>query len=292
MAGESEGETGRVRTSDAVDAFVASRKARGCSPSYEGWLRYCLGRLVRTWVELPRDPESVELVLAELKGVSDETRYDVWVAMRLLFRWCSRRYSVPDAAAFVERPLRRRKVLRSLRVEEVDRLLESGLSRRDRAVVLLLLDTGMRIGELASLTRRSVGTSVVVVTGKTGQREIPICPETARALMGVGDGGVVWLGKRGPLGVGGLQQVVQRALARAGLPGGPHLLRHTFGRLYVLAGGDVFSLQRIMGHADVATTWKYVGLDLRDTQTQHGRFSPVALRAAGGGGEKGHAVGS
>ena len=106
---------------------MASRRARGCSASYEGWLRYCLARLVATWTELPRDPESVELVLAEVRGVSDETRYDVWVAMRLMFRWVSRRYSVPDAAAFVERPLRRRKVARTLTQEEVDRLLESGL---------------------------------------------------------------------------------------------------------------------------------------------------------------------
>jgi len=226
----------------------------------------------------------VELVLAEVRGVSDETRYDVWVAMRLMFRWVSRRYSVPDAAAFVERPLRRRKVARTLTQEEVDRLLESGLSRRDRALVLLLLDTGMRIGEAASLTRREVGTSSVRVSGKTGGREVPMSALTARALMGVGDGGVVWLGKRGRLGVGGLQQVVQRALAGAGLRGGPHMLRHTFGRLYVMAGGDVFSLQRIMGHADVATTRRYVEMDLRDVQSQHARFSPVARRAAGGGG--------
>jgi len=282
-----------VRTSDAVDAFVASRRARGCSSSYEGWLRYCLGRLVRTWVELPRDPESVELVLAELRGVSDETRYDVWVAMRLLFRWCSRRYSVPDAAAFVERPLRRRKVVRTLTSEEVDRLLESRLSRRDRALLMLLLDTGMRIGEAGSLTWKSVGTSVVVVTGKTGRREIPISQVTVRALMGQGDGRYVWASASGaPVSVQGLQVAVKRALARAGLRGGPHMLRHTFGRLYVMAGGDIFSLQRIMGHADVATTRRYVEMDLRDVQTQHARFSPVALRAAGGGGEKGRTFGS
>lgn len=277
-----------MRTAEAIDAFVASRRARGCSAAYESWLRYGLRRLLSTWAELPRDPESVELVLAEMRGVSDETRYDVWVAMRLLFRWCSRRYSVPDAAAFVERPLRRRKVVRTLTVEEVDRLLSGRLSRRDRALLTLLLDTGMRIGEAASLTWSCVGTSVVVVTGKTGRREVPMSPGTSRALMGQGDGEHVWVrqrwAERGPVTTQGLQVAVKRALARAGLRGGPHLLRHTFGRLYVMNGGDAFSLQRIMGHADVATTRRYVEMDLRDVQTQHGRFSPVAMRAAGGGG--------
>jgi integrase/recombinase XerD len=239
-----------------------------------------------TWQELPRDPESVELVLAEVGGVSDETRYDVWVAMRLLFRWVSRRYSVPDAAALVERPVRRRKVVRTLTVEEVDRLLGSGLSRRDRALLMLLLDTGMRIGEAASLTWKAVGTASVVVAGKTGRREIPVSPVTVKALMGLGSGRCVWAAERGgeAVSVGGLQKVVRRALGAAGLGGGPHMLRHTFGRLYVMAGGDVFSLQRIMGHADVGTTRRYVEMDLRDVQAQHARFSPVAVRAAGGGG--------
>lgn len=281
-----------MRTAEAVEGFVASRRARGCSASYEAWLRYCLARLVSTWGELPRDPESVELVLAEVRGGSDETRYDVWVAMRLLFRWASRRYSVPDAAVFVERPLRRRKVARTLTQAEVDRLLESRLSRRDRALVTLLLDTGMRIGEAASLTWECVGTSAVVVTGKTGRREIPMSHETSRALMGQGDGHFVWACSGRAVTVEGLQVAVKRALARAGLRGGPHLLRHTFGRLYVMNGGDVFSLQRIMGHADVATTRRYVEMDLRDVQTQHARFSPVARRAAGGGGEIGRTVGA
>jgi site-specific recombinase XerD len=74
---------------------------------------------------------------------------------------------------------------------------------------------------------------------------------------------------------------VRRVLRRAGIAGGPHLLRHTFGRLYITAGGDVFSLQRILGHSQIATTRRYVDLDLRDVQNQHAKFSPVARRAAG-----------
>jgi integrase/recombinase XerD len=125
---------------------------------------------------------------------------------------------------------------------------------------------------------------VVVVTGKTGRREVPISEATRKALFGLGDGRYVWATAAGAVSVEGLQVAVRRALGRAGLRGGPHMLRHTFGRLYVMNGGDIFSLQRIMGHADVATTRRYVEMDLRDVQLQHGRFSPVAMRAAGGGG--------
>jgi len=269
-----------MKTADAVEAFIASRRARGCSASYEGWLRYTLGKLAAAYEELPTAPEAVELVLAGLDGVSAETRHGVWVAVRLLYRWASRRLGVPDAAAVVERPLRRPKLLRTLAEYEVDRLLESRLSRRDRALVTLLLDTGMRIGEAASLTWDAVGPSTVRVFGKTGGREIPVSPTTARALIGLGDGRLLWTGERGAMEVRGLQQAVKRAMARAGLQGGPHLLRHTFGRLYVMAGGDVFSLQRIMGHRQISTTRRYVDMDLRDVQVQHERFSPIARRAA------------
>jgi integrase/recombinase XerD len=269
-----------MKTAEVVEAFIASRRARGCSTSYESWLRYTLGHLARAYEELPTTPEAVELVLAGLNGVSDETRFDVWSAVRRFYRWAAARLGVADAAAVVEQPLRRPKLLRTLADGELDRLLGSRLSRRDRAVVLLLVDTGMRIGEPASITWPDVGPSTVRVSGKTGGREIPMSSTTARALLGRGDGGRLWVGERGPMEVHGLQQVVRRALARAGFRGGPHLLRHTFGRLYIMAGGDVFSLQRIMGHRQVSTTWRYVGMDLRDVQVQHERFSPIARRAA------------
>lgn len=270
-----------MKTAEAVEAFIASRRARGCSASYESWLRYTLGKLVAAYEELPTTPEAVELVLAGLDGVSDRTRFDVWSAMRWFYRWAAARLNVVDAAAVVDRPLRRPKLVRTLTEAEVDRLLQSRLSRRDRALLQLLLDTGMRIGEAGSLTWDVVGSSTVRVFGKTGAREVPISPTTARALLGLGDGRILWAGTRGPMGVRSLQQVVKRALSRAGLRGGPHLLRHTFGRLYVMAGGDVFSLQRIMGHRSISSTKVYVDMDLRDVQVQHGRFSPIARRAAG-----------
>jgi integrase/recombinase XerD len=269
-----------MKTAAAVEAFIASRRARGCSASYERWLRYTLGKLAAAYEELPTAPEQVEAVLAGLEGVSGRTRFDVWSATRWFYRWAAARLNVPDAARVVQPPLRRRKLLRTLTEQEVDRLLGSRLSRRDRALVQLLLDTGMRIGEAASLTWATVGPSVVRVCGKTGERDVPICPGTAQALLGLGDGRVLWVGKRGPIDVRGLQQAVKRALARAGLGGGPHLLRHTFGRLYIMAGGDVFSLQRIMGHQSISSTRIYVDMDLGDTRVQHAQFSPIARRAA------------
>jgi len=270
----------RPLTTDVLEAFIASRKARRCSPKYEAFLRYTLGHLARAHQRLPERPEPLEALLASLH-VGDETQYDVWATMRRLYRWAAARLGVPDAMAVVEPPLVRPKVMRTLTDKQVDQLLWANQRRpRDTALLLLLLDTGARIGEVAAMTAQHVSddTVRVPITGKVGEREIPISPRTAAALADLiaANRGVLWLGERGALSPEGLHIAVRRAIARAGLRGGPHLLRHTFGRLYILAGGDVFSLQRIMGHRNIETTNRYVALDLRDVRAQHEKFSPVA----------------
>ena len=57
---------------------------------------------------------------------------------------------------------------------------------------------------------------------------------------------------------------------------GPHALRHTLGMQYKLKGGDVFSLQRIMGHRRLGTTMIYVNMSTELVAQQHRKFSPMA----------------
>lgn len=279
---------GRPLTWELVEAFVASRKARGCSPRYVEWLRYCLRFMGRVYVRVPERVEELELVLATVKG-SDETRVDVWRALRVFFRFAAERYGVEDVARKIPKPRgrRNRKVIRTLEPVQVERLLWACRRRpRDYALVMLLLDTGARVGEVHSLTWGNVlgdaneGYRVRLTCGKTGEREVPVSDDTLVALKRGCGLGALWVDRRGrELTVSGLQRVVRRALARVDVTGGPHLLRHTFGRLYILNGGDVVSLQIIMGHSQVSTTRRYLDLDLRDVQRQHARYSPVAVRA-------------
>ena len=274
----------QLRTAEAIEAFIASRRARGCSAAYEAWLRYHLGQLAKAFLELPTAPEQLELVLSR-RDVSPETRLGTWTVFRRFYSWAARRLQVPNAAADVERPLVRPKVLRTLSDDQVDRLLWLHRRRpREHALLSLLLDTGARIGEVANLRWSDVGPDRVRLAGKGGEHYAPISADTSRALMrlGAGAGAPLWQGKRGPLSLIGLKGVVRTALLRVGVRGGPHMLRHTFGTLYVRRGGDVFSLQRIMGHTKLDTTRRYVDQLPPDVLQQHARFSPVAVRSVGG----------
>ncbi|WP_068615359.1 tyrosine-type recombinase/integrase [Paenibacillus tuaregi] len=55
----------------------------------------------------------------------------------------------------------------------------------------------------------------------------------------------------------------------------PHTFRHTFVKLYLMNGGDLFSLQKILGHHDISMVRKYVQLNNRDLQEQHAQNSPL-----------------
>jgi len=163
-------------------------------------------------------------------------------------------------------------------------LLSSSASLRDRTLLTLLIDTGMRTGEAAGLRKQDIKSSTVKVSGKTGEREIPISEETRRLLLNLieQDGGEhVFNGHKGPLGRHGVYRIISAHMRKAGIDGpklGGHRLRHAFGKGYLVNGGDLRSLQQIMGHTNISTTEKYVALTLNDTIKKHQQFTP--LRAA------------
>jgi hypothetical protein len=165
--------------------------------------------------------------------------------------------------------------MRTLELGQLDSLLEAvEPGSRDQALILLLVDTGIRIGEAAGLRPEHVSPGRLTVDGKVGTRPVPLSAAVEAALRSH----LPWTGQRGELTRSGLQQVVRRAMARAGISGrrsSAHTIRHSFARQYLLAGGDVFSLQWIMGHSRLTTTQTYCDLVDRDVWYQHGRYSPL-----------------
>jgi site-specific recombinase XerD len=79
-----------------------------------------------------------------------------------------------------------------------------------------------------------------------------------------------------PLSFQGLKTMLQRLGRRAGVSRlHAHLLRHTFATLYLVNGGDVFSLQRILGHSTLTMVNHYVHMAGAQVALRHKAFSPV-----------------
>ena len=165
------------------------------------------------------------------------------------------------------------------RKQERDLLSEAeGATPRDRAVIHILLYTGLRVQELADLKWRDLKLSerkgvIKVRQGKGNkERDVPVIPKTRAALEILGlaehrgsDRHVVY-GPRGPLRVRAKQRIVEQFGISA------HMLRHTFAHKFLKAGGGLEELATILGHDDINTTCRYVIPSGGDLQTAMDRI--------------------
>ncbi|AUX69934.1 recombinase XerC [Porphyrobacter sp. HT-58-2] len=148
------------------------------------------------------------------------------------------------------------------------------IGARDRAVLLLMYGSGLRIAEALSLTGRDalVG-EVLTVTGKGGkQRAVPVLPITRAAIAAyvkacpfpLTPADPLFRGtKGGPLSPGMVQKAMAQARRALGLPdtATPHALRHSFATHLLSAGADLRSLQELLGHASLGSTQIYTRVD-------------------------------
>ena len=147
---------------------------------------------------------------------------------------------------------------------------------RDAAVLALLYGAGLRIGEALGLTRAEAPTGdqdSLTVTGKGRKtRMVPVIAPVRRAVENYlalcphalpGDG-PLFLGVRGgPLSPRIIQLAVERLRGALGLPASatPHALRHSFATHLLGRGGDLRSIQELLGHASLSTTQVYTAVD-------------------------------
>lgn len=171
---------------------------------------------------------------------------------------------------------------------------------RNRALFLLAFDSGARLGELINLRLADVDLTqrTAIVRGK-GNRErlIYFGAATAQALIRYLTRRALLFGEVSPndflfVSTDGSQMkrnavllCWRRAQRKAGVPQLTfHGLRHGFARAWLLAGGDAFSLQLLLGHRSATTTQRYVHLWAHDLAKLHQQHSPVdrLLRERGG----------
>lgn len=151
---------------------------------------------------------------------------------------------------------------------------EPWIAKRDAAILTLLYGAGLRIGEALSLDRRDAPAGPALrVRGKGNkERVVPLLPVVVEAIADYLDvcphtlppGGPLFVGKRGkrlqPSQVQASLRTVRRAL---GLPetATPHALRHSFATHLLAGGGDLRTIQELLGHASLSTTQRYTAVD-------------------------------
>ncbi|HVI53353.1 MAG TPA: tyrosine recombinase XerC [Candidatus Sulfotelmatobacter sp.] len=151
---------------------------------------------------------------------------------------------------------------------------EPWMAARDMALLTLLYGCGLRLGEALGLNRgqRPKG-EVMVITGKGNkQRLVPLLPAVVEAVddyLGQcpwkgGSDFPLFVGARGRrLNPGVVQRQVRRLRGLLGLPetATPHALRHSFATHLLAGGGDLRTIQELLGHASLSTTQRYTDVD-------------------------------
>ena len=267
-----------METSVAAASFMEYCAYRNLRPKTLEFYRWGLRYLEADCRELPNHRRQIIPVLSQ-EGLGVESKRCLERVFRRFFGWVTTEYGTVNPMLSLDRIPKRKTLPRVLSQQEIDRVWASCEEDRDRAMVALVLDTGIRLGELAGLAKGDVGTDHLRVAGKVGQRQVPMTPVVGSMLLAVGDDSHVWLGRRGRrMSYRGIQKTYQLILKRAGLTGpklGPHLLRHTFATEYCRHGGNIRVLQEIMGHEEIGTTMVYVHLAGRQVAEDHARHSPI-----------------
>ena len=264
-------------TADLVAQYLGECRARGLKTSTIRQNQWALARLTDHFPGLPCETEELFIVFDD-PGLGPESRQDLRKCLKTFFVWAGERHGLPNPCQGLGRFPRREGLPRVLTIDEVERLIGAGVETRDRILLLTVLDCGLRLSEVASLKRSSILDGWLVVEGKSGVRQVPVSPELCVLLRCLGQGESVWMGRKGPLTLYGVQQVFKRMFSRAGVGGrkvGPHTVRHTFATMYLRSGGGVHQLQRILGHKSVETTMIYVHLAGKDIQADHASHSPT-----------------
>ena len=191
------------------------------------------------------------------------------------------------ALAAIRTPKLARSLPKPLAIKDAKRMTETDLregdsrapwiAARDAAVLGLLYGSGLRIAEALSLKREQAPRpntgDAITVTGKGNKaRMVPVLPQVAKLIadyialcpLDLPPDGPLFVGARGgPL----LPRIVQLAMARLrgalGLPdtATPHALRHSFATHLLARGGDLRSIQELLGHASLSTTQIYTAVD-------------------------------
>jgi len=270
-----------MKTVKAIHLFMANRRMKGLAVSTLKQYSQQLSYMLNFSNKLITDPAKLEAIILSIKG-TQETRHSYYRTYRTFYNFMDRRCHIPNPMKSVEPPRLKPKVMPTLETNELSLLSLFTRDARDNALITLLLDTGIRTSEATSLQQDNIKEGYIIVRGKVGQRTVPISPVVRSALLNLPkyEDGYVFHGHSGKLTRSGAYRVVRQALERVGITGsklGAHRLRHTFGRHWLTLGGDLRSLQIIMGHSNIRTTEKYASLVFDDVAVKHKQCSPVQL---------------
>jgi len=289
----------------AYDTFMISRRARNLSKSTMNFYRNAIERFIK-WCEKEKiiniedvKLRDVELFIASLQGTMRAISIkDMYVSLRVFFAYLyEEEHLNRNPMKNMKAPRVDKKIMRTFNKEEIGKILRffdqsTFFGLRNHLIMCILFSTGMRKGELLNLKMHDINVTLdmIKVIGKGSKERLVPIGRTLRRVM------LVYIElrreylrdtlceyfivsqKKRQLTASGINTIFKQMKDGLGWKGeriSAHTLRHTFCKTFLLNNGDLFSLQRIVGHSDLRMTRKYVELNDREIKIQYAKANPL-----------------
>jgi integrase/recombinase XerD len=321
--------TGSLSLAKAIGGFLQYKAAEGLSPntlqSYKRdltlWLEYAgdlpldtittsLLQAYFVWLRTDYQPRRIT---GNGQALASKTIHNFYISLCAFFTWANRELELPNPIKAVPVPKFEQAPIEPFTKEEVEALLKAcelcqeanttdrrkyimrrATGRRDQALILTLLDTGLRASELSALKVGDVDLKtgkVLVKHGRLGGakggkgRTVFLGKAARRALWrylaeredGEDSEAPLFLVKYDrPMNKTALRLVIAHLGKKVGIEKcHPHRFRHTFAITYLRSGGDLFTLQALLGHSTLDMVQHYARIAEIDVQAAHRRASPA-----------------
>ena len=282
----------------AIEEFLIDQQVRGNSPKTLRYYRQTLRFFTEYTGSIPVSEVTLSVckryfLHLSQKNVTTTTVQTYIRGLRAFLAWCyAEGYISENIPARFKLPKAQRKTVDVLTDDEIQRLfscfnLRTLIGARDFAICALMLDSGLRLNEVVTLERDGVHVAegYAIVNGKGNkQRIVPLGLQSRRAL-------IRYMGRAPkcsiatclvendqliPLSQHAVASLFRRLKKIANIPRlHPHLLRHSFATRYLDNGGDIYSLQQILGHTSLEMVKRYVHLIPSKTIICHAQYSPL-----------------
>jgi len=314
----------------AIPGFVQFKTAEGLSPrTIAGYQRH-----LEVWLEYYQDEDigavnaealrnylnymRLEYTPRRITGKNEEklsskTIRNIYITLKAFFHWASDEFQINNPMQSIPAPKFSEPPVEPLSKEDIDALLKAcdyceeaktkdrrkfamrrPTVKRDKALILVLLDTGLRASELCALKIGDLDTKTGKITVKHGAkggakgskgRTVYLGKATRRCVWrylvdredGEDETAPLFVSKSNhPLNKDALRQLINALGTKAGVKKCyPHRFRHTFAITYLRSGGDVFTLQMLLGHGSLDMVKRYARIAEIDVENVHRKASPV-----------------
>ncbi len=313
----------------AIEGFLQYKIAEGLSPNtitaYRHDLNLFLSKIGNvpvnklespqitgylSWLRTDYQPQRMN---GKTHPLSNKSLRNHWVTFSSFFRWFSMEFEEQNPMRKVPAPKFKNKPIEPMKKREIGAILKACVysqkaktysrrsfkmrrptGQRDKSIILVLLDTGIRVSEFCALNIQDFepGTGKIEIKhgsrggAKGGRGRYVYLGKTARKALwrylvqredGEDPDSPLFANKFGrPMTPNSLRQLIASLGNRVEVSQCyPHRFRHTFAITYLRSGGDIFTLQSLLGHSSLDMVRHYAAIADIDVEQAHRRASPV-----------------